>query len=127
MRKWKSRAALVLSVSFALSGAFGANAASPEFARTPEEWAVLRDNVMEYGELVGLIHEYNVTVQKNQLDLKDKKQDARITSDQNAQYYRDAAWDYRSAISGENPIMDAQNAVGAVNADAQADRSFEQQ
>ena len=125
MRKWKSRAALVLSVSFALSGAFGANAASPEFARTPEEWAVLRDNVMEYGELVGLIHEYNVTVQKNQLDLKDKKQDGRITSDQNAQYYRDAACDYRSAISGQNTIMDAHNAVGAVNADAQADRNTE--
>lgn len=41
-------------------------AASPEFARTSEEWARLRDNVLEYDELADLIHEYNVTTQKNQ-------------------------------------------------------------
>ena len=41
--------------------------AGPEFAHTAEEWARLRDNVMEYGELADLIHEYNTTVYKNQV------------------------------------------------------------
>lgn len=41
--------------------------ASPEFAHTAEEWARLRDNVMEYGELADLVHEYNATVYQNQV------------------------------------------------------------
>ncbi len=100
-------------------------AGSPEFARTPEEWAKLKDNVMEYDELSGLIHEYNVTVQKNQLDINDKKKDDRITSDDYAQKYRDAASDYRSSISGDDPASDAQNAVNAATADEQADKNVE--
>ncbi len=43
-------------------------AASPEFAYPPEKWAALRDNVMEYGELADLVHEYNVTVINNRLE-----------------------------------------------------------
>ncbi len=39
-------------------------AASPEFARTEEEWARLRDNVLEYEEIEDLIEEYNVTVKE---------------------------------------------------------------
>lgn len=45
-------------------------AASPEFARTEEEWARLRDNVLEYEEIEDLIAEYNVTVQNNYEDWK---------------------------------------------------------
>lgn len=41
-------------------------AATPEFGRTTEEWARLRDNVLEYEELEDLIHEYNVTVLNNE-------------------------------------------------------------
>jgi len=40
-------------------------AATPEFGRTAEEWARLRDNVLEYEELEDLIHEYNTTVLNN--------------------------------------------------------------
>ncbi|WP_313180869.1 TolC family protein [Lacrimispora sp.] len=125
MKKWKQINVFCLAAALTAASPATAYAGSPEFARTAEEWAGLKDNVMEYGELADLIHEYNVTVQKNQLDISDKKKDSRITSDENAQYYRDAASDYRSAITGDDPISDAQNAVGASNADAQADRNVE--
>lgn len=53
-------------------------AGSPEFSRSAEEWAGLKDNVLEYEEIGDLIHEYNVTVQNNQYDynqfIKDKCQ-----------------------------------------------------
>ncbi|MBE5985660.1 TolC family protein [Lacrimispora sp. AGF001] len=125
MRKMKQIGAFCLAAVLASAGSGTVYAGSPEFARTAEEWAGLQDNIMEYGELADLIHEYNLTVQKNQLDISDKKKDGRITSDENAQYYRDAASDYRDAITGENPLSDAQNAVGASNADAQADNNVE--
>ncbi|WP_024291960.1 TolC family protein [Lacrimispora indolis] len=126
MRKWKQISACCLAAVLTVMGpAATAWAGSPEFARTPEEWAKLRDNVMEYDELAGLIREYNVTVQKNQLDINDKKKDDRITSDQNAQYYRDAADDYRNGITGDDPYADASNAAGANRAEAAADSNVE--
>jgi len=126
MRKWKQIGACCLAAVLTASGpAATAWAGSPEFARTPEEWAKLKDNVMEYDELAGLIHEYNVTVQKNQLDISDKKKDDLITRDQYAQYYRDAASDARSAISGDDPVSDASSAVSAAKADKAADDNTE--
>ncbi|MBE7718624.1 MAG: TolC family protein [Lacrimispora celerecrescens] len=126
MRKWKQISACCLAAVLTVMGpAATAWAGSPEFARTPEEWAKLRDNVMEYDELAGLIREYNVTVQKNQLDINDKKKDDRITSDQNAQYYRDAADDYRNGITGDDPYADAANEAGANRAEAAADSNVE--
>ncbi|WP_313186109.1 TolC family protein [Lacrimispora sp.] len=126
MRKWKQISAFCLAAMLTVSGpAATVWAGSPEFARTPEEWAKLRDNVMEYDELAGLIREYNVTVQKNQLDINDKKKDDRITRDQYAQYYRDAANDYRNGITGDDPYNDASNAAGANRAEAAADSNVE--
>ena len=62
-----ARAAFALSAAVAATGMFSvpAGAASPEFARSEEEWARLRDNVLEYEEIEDLIREYNVTVQTN--------------------------------------------------------------
>lgn len=126
MRKWKQIGAFSLAAVLSFSGpVMNVWAGSPEFARTSEEWAKLRDNVMEYGELADLIHEYNVTVQKNQIDINDKKNDDRITSDEYAQYYRDAASDARSSIMGDDPVSDARNAVSAKQADEQADNNVE--
>jgi hypothetical protein len=126
MGNWKLIGTCCLVTVLTFSGpAMKARAGSPEFARTPDEWEKLRDNVMEYDELAGLIHEYNVTVQKNQLDINDKKKDDLVTRDQYAQYYRDAANDARSAISGDDPVSDAKSAVSAAKADKEADVSTE--
>lgn len=46
---------------------------SPEFAYSDETWASLRDNILEYGELAGLVHEYNPTVRSNRSTYKDQK------------------------------------------------------
>lgn len=126
MRKWKLISACCLSAVLAFSGpAATAWAGSPEFARTSEEWARLRDNVMEYDELAGLIREYNVTVQKNQLDINDKKKDDKVTRDDYAQAYRDAAFDARSNITGDDAVADAQAQVAAAQADETADKMTE--
>jgi hypothetical protein len=126
MGNWKLIGTCCLVTVLTFSGpAMKARAGSPEFARTPDEWEKLRDNVMEYDELAGLIHEYNVTVQKNQLDINDKKKDDLVTRDQYAQYYRDAANDARSAISGDDPVSDAKSAVSVAKADKEADVSTE--
>lgn len=126
MRNIKRIAAFSLAAVLSFSGpALNVWAGSPEFARAQEEWMKLRDNVVEYEELANLIHEYNVTVQKNQLDLNDKKKDDLITSDQYAQYYRDAANDARSSMSGDDPVTDAKSAVSAAKADKAADDNTE--
>ncbi len=65
-RKYGARVfTMCMGLSLCLQAPFTALASSPEFARTSEEWAKLRDNVLEYGELEELIHEYNPTVQNN--------------------------------------------------------------
>ncbi|WP_367568811.1 TolC family protein [Lacrimispora sp.] len=126
MRKWKQICACCLAAVLTVSGpAATAWAGSPEFARTPEEWARLRDNVMEYDELTGLIREYNVTVQKNQLDISDKKKDDMITSDQYAQAYRDAADEMWNAVDGENAVADVGNEMAARNAQVSADKNVQ--
>ena len=81
-----------LSASLAAALAAGAPAtvlaASPEFARTAEEWAALRDNTLEYEEIPDLIHEYNSTVQNNMVSYDDYRgKDANEIADD----YREAA------------------------------------
>ena len=101
-------------------------AGSPEFARSAEEWAKLRDNVMEYDELAGLIHEYNVTVQNNQRDYNEKKNK---TSDEIAQDYRDAADAVRSSMSGDDSpqaiMQDSMAEAQALSLEQQADDNVE--
>ncbi len=128
MRKWKQIGAFALAAVLTFSGpASTVWAGSPEFSRTSEEWSKLRDNVMEYDELKDLIHEYNVKVQKNQLDINDKKKDDRVTRDEYAQYYRDAADKARSNITNDegSEVTDAGNAVAARQAEESADRNVE--
>lgn len=81
-----------LSASLAAALAAGAPAtvlaASPEFARTADEWAALRDNTLEYEEIPDLIHEYNSTVQNNMVSYDDYRgKDANEIADD----YREAA------------------------------------
>lgn len=73
-------------------------AASPEFARSAEEWARLQDNIMEYDELEDLIQEYNITVQTNQLDLNEFKKEYGDTKDDVSQKYRDMAAEIYASV-----------------------------
>ena len=127
MKKWKQISACCMAAVLAAAVPTGtAWAGSPEFARSAEEWAKLRDNVMEYDELAGLIHEYNVTVQNNQRDFNEKKNK---TSDEIAQDYRDAADAIRSSMSGEDDagsiLSDAMSEAQALTSEQQADDSVE--
>lgn len=74
-------------------------AASPEFSRSAEEWAKLRDNTIEYDELEGLIQEYNATVQTNNLDLAEFKRKYGDTKDDVSSKYRDMADEIYSSIN----------------------------
>ena len=127
MKKWKQISACCMAAVLAAAVPTGtAWAGSPEFARSAEEWAKLRDNVMEYDELAGLIHEYNVTVQNNQRDFNEKKNK---TSDEIAQDYRDAADAIRSSMSGEDDagsiLSDAMSEAQALTLEQQADDNVE--
>lgn len=91
MKILKRAVFLGMAGMMAAASPVSAFAASPEFARTAEEWAKLRDNVIEYDELEDLIQEYNVTVQTNQLDLNEFKQKYGDTRDDVSGKYRDLA------------------------------------
>lgn len=127
MKKWKQISACCLAAVLAAAAPTGtAWAGSPEFSRSAEEWAKLRDNVMEYDELAGLIHEYNVTVQNNQRDYNEKKNK---TSDEIAQDYRDAADAVRSSMSGDDSpqaiMQDSMAEAQALSLEQQADDNVE--
>ncbi len=90
---------ITLTICIAQAAAFPAYASSPEFARTQEEWAALRDNKLEYSEIEGLIEEYNATVQKNQIDYYRFRQDYGDTKEEVSQSYYDMASELEDAIS----------------------------
>ena len=85
---WRGFLTLSLAAALAAAAPAGALAASPEFARTPEEWERLRDNTLEYEEIPDLIREYNSTVQNNMISYGDYRgKDANEIADD----YREAA------------------------------------
>ena len=86
---------LAMAAALAAGAPVNVLAASPEFARTAEEGATIRDNTLEYGEIPDLIHEYNSTVQNNLVSYEDYKgKDANeIAND-----YRDAAEELYASI-----------------------------
>ncbi len=90
--------AAVLAAGNLAAGASAAYASSPEFARTAEEWAQLKDNKMEYGEIEGLIQEYNPTVQQNQYSYIKFRRDYGDTKDDVSGEYRRLADEIRSNI-----------------------------
>lgn len=98
MKRWRI---LPLSVALAMTAITPMQtyaAQSPEFSRSSEEWDRLKDNVMEYGELEALVHEYNPVVLNNRLsyntsDTKNK------SSQEIADMLRDAARSARAAAS----------------------------
>lgn len=91
MKIWKRALPLGIASVMLAATPLAALAASPEFARSEEEWVRLRDDKIEYEELEGLIGEYNITVQTNQLDLNEFKQKYGNTKEDVSQKYRDLA------------------------------------
>lgn len=123
----------IASVMFA-AAPFTALAASPEFARSAEEWARLRDDKIEYGELAELIHEYNATVQKNNIDYNEWRKEYGDTNDEVAEKYRQLAADlennmYYPDIDDSNyastMALIIQNEQSIKNYNKQADDSVE--
>lgn len=113
-----------------LAAVMGAITVMPVWAytdvtRSDEEWAKLEDNVMEYGELAALIHEYNVTVLNNRADyFKVKNRTKQEISDN----YRSQAQNMYNSIQypdGSDETAYAMAYANAVQLEAQA-KSLEQ-
>ena len=85
---------------------------SKSLCQTEEEWAKLRDNVIEYDELEGLIHEYNATVQNNQYTYQKFRQTMGIPMRKWAQEYYKLAQDYYNDMSGDD---DASSCMSDLN------------
>jgi len=115
-------AALALGAALAFTSPCAALASSPEFSRTAEEWASLRDNKMEYWELEGLVQEYNPTVQKNQYDYRQFRKDYGDTNDEISNEYRRLANELRDDIvyPDADDLAYAMGMVAALNAEIQA-------
>ena len=96
---------------------------SPEFAYTQDKWAALRDNVMEYGELADLIHEYNPTVRSNRSMYKDQK--GKNLNDVYQDYMDDIdlIWDQVSAA--DDDISEATLRFTAGSLTKQADNNYQ--
>lgn len=99
MKRVKQALTLGLAGTMFAAAPGAAFAASPEFARSAEEWAKLQDNTIEYDEIADLIHEYNATVQKNAIDLSKFRKDYGETNDEWADRYRELADDLESSLS----------------------------
>ncbi|MCC8125833.1 MAG: TolC family protein [Clostridiales bacterium] len=104
-------------------------AASPDFSRTEEEWSRLQDNVLEYGEIADLIHEYNVTVQNNQYEYRTFIQDYGTTRRDISNQYLTLAYDLEGSISGgdtaSEKVSDLQLELQAKSLREQADDNIE--
>ena len=96
---------------------------SPEFAYTEEKWASLRDNVMEYGELKDLIHEYNPTVRSNRSAYKDQK--GKDLNDVYEQYMNDLDDIWDQADAAEDDVTWASMRFSAGLLTKQADNNYQ--
>ncbi len=119
-----------------LSGILSANAymcafaaQSPEFSRSSEEWAALKDNRLEYSEIEDLIHEYNPTVANNNYEYKNFVDTYGSTNEEIASEYRSKASDILNNISGsddaQSVMSDAQAELSAKQLNQQADNNTE--
>ena len=100
MKNIKSILALALVGSISVSGTIYAN---PAFSRTQEEWDKLKDNKLEYGEIQGLIEEYNATVLKNNINYNKFRKDVGDTNSKVAEKYREMANEIESKMQEPDP------------------------
>lgn len=86
---------------------------SPEFARSAETWARLRDNRLEWDEIPDLVHEYNPAVTSNWIQYQHDTAKG-LTSDEYAQKLREQAQqNYDQAVS--NASNDAEIAAADIS------------
>ena len=105
MKNWKQIISLGMAGAMLASMPAVSYGASPEFARSEEEWARLRDDVLEYDEIEDLIAEYNATVQTNQLDLNEFKKKYGETKDDVSAKYRDMANEIYASVDYPDPTI----------------------
>lgn len=104
-------AALILTMLFA-----GTAWASPEFTRSEEEWARLRDNTLEFDEIDALINEYNATVKNNGYSLEDfRKKYGKSNSE-----IRDAYLEIANELLAQTDYSDAASTLMSISLDSQA-------
>lgn len=102
--------------------------ASPEFTRSEEEWARLRDEVIEYDELEALVSEFNATVVKNRADYQRFRNKHGEKKESVANEYRRLAHDLRNGISTPDVDDPAYGALMAqVIANEQQAEAYEEQ
>lgn len=109
-----SAGAAVLGLCLAVQGfgpAGNAYAASPEFARTAQEWEKLRDDRLEFEEIPALIHEYNNQVIQDQIAYREYRGKSQ---EEVSQDYYDAAEEIENQIADPDP--EEAGYAGAVNA-----------
>ena len=123
MKLWKRVIPFGLAAVMTAAGPAAVFAASPDFAKTEEEWARLRDNVLEYDEIADLIHEYNTTVAANNIAYQKTRNK---TVDDISQQYWDAAanagraaWDADSKAEAATYLIEERSAE--INADDNVD------
>lgn len=129
-RKIIKLSAVLLSGAISLNTYVYAMAAqSPEFSRSDEEWAALKDNKLEYSEIADLIHEYNPTVANNNYEYKNFVDTYGSTNEEIASEYRSKASDILNNISGsddaQSVMSDAQAELSAKQLNQQADNNTE--
>lgn len=125
----KQAVAAGLAVLLCFGGSLGTltGYATPEFSRSEEQWATLRDNKLEWGEIPDLVHEYNATVLINRRDYleneKYKKDQEDIRDDLNDQ--ADDLESQADAMSGEgaSAMSEASLRLQAKQLRQQADES----
>ncbi len=98
MKRRQQAFAWILAGLMTTAAPLTALAGVPEFGRTEEEWALLRDDRIEYDEIADLVHEYNATVKKNQIDLNEFRKDYGETNDKWADRYRELADEVESSL-----------------------------
>ena len=124
----KNRVIVAVIASLTALSSFSSYAASPRFARTDEEWAKLEDNVLEYEEIDGLVHEYNLKVLENDKAYNDFIKKYGKTREDIADKYREIADDLEDSMTGEDGmglITDYNLQLQADNLRDQADDNLE--
>lgn len=106
---------VVLMAAVCIAAVLPVYAATPEFGRTEEEWARLRDNTLEFDEIEALIGEYNATVKNNEIELREFKKNYGTTNSEVADKYRELAQELTGGVDldPESPTY-AMSAMAAV-------------